>query len=284
MSAALHLLVTLAICTVAAPLLVRARWVWRAPGTGIALWQMLALTWVLSLAGLLIALGLDPYDAPIPQGLAGWAAHAESTVVSDHLVLGGLGLLIAFTAAFLSSWYAVAKVRRRHRDILALVARTDAAAPGALVVDHPQAVAYCLPGLRSSVVLSTGALRSLSAVELRAVLAHERSHARERHDLVLLPFVALRGLAPRIADAVALLVEMRADDRACREHGPDALAAALGRFTARPPAGALGVADAAVNVRLRRIAAASAAPSWLRWSALAGGLVLVSTPLSFLVF
>ncbi|MGW4208916.1 M56 family metallopeptidase [Lentzea sp. NPDC004789] len=284
MSAALHLLVTLAICTAATPLLERARWVWRSPGTGIALWQMLALTWVLSLAGLLISLGLAPYGAPIPRGLARWSADAESTVASDHLVLGGLGLLIACAAALLSSWWAVAKVRRRHRDVLTLVARKDAAAPGALVVDHPLAVAYCLPGRPSSVVLSTGALRSLSAVELRAVLAHEHSHVRERHDLVLLPFAALRKLAPRIADAVALLVEMRADDRACREHGPEALAAALGRFTARPPAGALGVADAAVNARLHRIATASTAPSWPRWSALVSGVVLVSTPLSFLVF
>lgn len=284
MSAALHLLVTLAVCTVAAPLLVRARWMWRAPGTGIAVWQMLALTWVLSLAGLLIALGLDPYDAPIARGLARWAAHAGSTVASDHLVLGGLALLIACTAALLSSWYAVVRVRRRHRDLLTLVARKDAAALGALVVDHPQAVAYCLPGRPSSIVLSTGALHSLSAVELQAVLAHERSHARERHDLVLLPFVALRVLAPRIADAVALLVEMRADDRACREHGPEALVAALGRFAARPPAGALGIADAAVSARLQRIATASTAPSWLRWSALVSGFVLVSTPLSFLVW
>lgn len=284
MSAALHLLVTLGICTAAAPLLVRARWVWRAPGTGIAVWQMLGLTWVLSLAGMLIALGLDPYDAPIPQGLASWFAHAESTVASDHLVLGGLALLTAFAVGLLGSWHAVVRVRRRHRDILTLVARKDAAAPGALVVDHPQAVAYCLPGRPSCVVLSTGALRSLSAVELRAVLAHEHSHARERHDLVLLPFVALRRLVPQAADAVALLVEMRADDRACREHGPEALVAAIGRFTARPPAGALGVADAAVHARLHRIATTAAAPPWLRWSALVSGVVLVSTPLSFLVF
>jgi hypothetical protein len=44
------------------------------------------------------------------------------------------------------------------------------------------------------------------------------------------------------------------------------------------------VADAAVNARLHRIATASTAPSWPRWSALVSGVVLVSTPLSFLVF
>lgn len=282
MSAALHLVVTLAICTVAAHFLVRARWVWRAPGTGIVLWQLLAATWVLSVAGGLITLGLDPYDAPIPQALAAWAADPASAVAGDGLVIAGLLVLGAFAAALVWSWCAVSRVRRRHRDVLVLVSRQDDAAPGALVVDHPAAVAYCLPGTPSSIVLSTGALRSLSAPELSAVLAHEHSHARERHDLVLLPFVALRGFAPRVAAAVALLVEMRADDQACREHSPEALTSALHRFTAPPPAGALGATTEAV--RLHRIAHRAAVPAWLRWSSLVSGLVLVSTPLSFLVF
>ncbi|NKE57417.1 M56 family metallopeptidase [Lentzea sp. PSKA42] len=282
MSAALHLVVTLAICPVAAHLLVRARWVWRAPGTGIALWQMLAATWVLSLAGVLITLGLDPYDAPIPEALSAWAGDPLSTVTQDVLVAGGLAVPVAFVAVLVTSWFTVARIRRRHRDVLALVSRTDEAAPGALVVDHPVAVAYCLPGTPSSVVLSTGALRNLSTAELHAVLAHERSHARERHDLVLLPFVALRRCAPRVADAVALLVEMRADDRACREHGPEALASALHRFTASPPAGALGIT--AASARLERIANRTSASALQRWTALVSGLTLVSTPLSFLVF
>lgn len=282
MSAALHLVVTLAICVVAAQFLVRAKWMWRAPGTGIALWQMLAATWVLSLAGALVTLGLDPYDAPIPQALSAWAGDALSTVVQDVLVTGGIAVLVAFVAVLAISWWEVSRIRRRHRDVLALVSRTDEAAPGALVVDHPVAVAYCLPGTPSSVVLSSGALRSLSNAELQAVLAHELSHARERHDMVLLPFVALRRCAPRVADAVALLVEMRADDRACRDHSPEVLASALHRFTAGPPAGTLGVT--AASARLDRIANRAGASAWQRWTALVSGLTLVSTPLSFLVF
>jgi Zn-dependent protease with chaperone function len=281
-SAALHLVVTLALCVPAAHFLVQARWAWRAPGTGIALWQMLAATWVLSLAGVLITLGLDSYDAPIPRALAAWSGDAGSTMVADTLVIAGILVLVAFVAVLASSWHAAARVRRRHRDVLALVSRADAAAPGALVVDHPAAVAYCLPGTPSSIVLSTGALRALSTSELHAVLAHEHSHARERHDLVLLPFVALRKCAPRVAEAVALLVEMRADDRACREHSPEVLASALQRFTAPPPAGALGIT--ATSARLHRIADGTSAPAWLRWSSLVSGLVLVSTPLSFLLF
>ena len=52
------------------------------------------------------------------------------------------------------------------------------------------------------------------------MLAHERAHARERHDLVLLPFTALcrafpwSGSAQRAYAAVALLIEMLADDHA----------------------------------------------------------------------
>ena len=84
------------------------------------------------------------------------------------------------------------RARRRHRALLALIAREDPAVPGVRVLDHPSAAAYCVPGLRSQVVVSEGALKLLSADELTAVLAHEAAHVRERHDLVLLPFAALR--------------------------------------------------------------------------------------------
>ena len=71
-------------------------------------------------------------------------------------------------------------------------------------------------------MVSVGTLELLGRGELAAVLAHERAHLRERHDLVLLPFTALRRAFPRSATcagahrAVALLVEMLADDRALR--------------------------------------------------------------------
>ncbi len=85
----------------------------------------------------------------------------------------------------------VLRARQRQRTLLSLLAHGDPKVPGALVVDHPAAAAYCLPGLRSAIVISAGALNLLNADELAAVLAHERAHLRERHDLVLLPFTAL---------------------------------------------------------------------------------------------
>ena len=120
--------------------------------------------------------------------------------------------------------------------LLALIARDDPGVPGVRVLDHPGAAAYCVPGLRSQVVVSEGALKLLSQDELTAVLAHEAAHVRERHDLVLLPFAALRRALPwskvvREAQAqVELLVEMAADDRARRYCSPRRLATALLRF------------------------------------------------------
>jgi beta-lactamase regulating signal transducer with metallopeptidase domain len=101
-------------------------------------------------------------------------------------------------------------------------------------------------------VISAGTLDLLDADELAAVLAHERAHLRERHDLVLLPFLALlrafrwAGVTRQAYRAVGLLVEMHADDRALRQRPARELATALLRVGAAGgggvPSGALGVA------------------------------------------
>jgi hypothetical protein len=131
------------------------------------------------------------------------------------------------------------------------------------VIDYPTAAAYCLPGLRSQIVVSAGTLELLGRGELAAVLAHERAHLRERHDLVLLPFTALRRAFPKSVTctdafgAVALLVEMLADDRALRARPARELVSALVRFgTAAPcpaPAGALAVGQGDVAARVTRL-------------------------------
>jgi Zn-dependent protease with chaperone function len=290
-NAAFHLALTLALCTALVRPLARARWVWRSPEVGILLWQMLALTWVLCVVGTAFAIGLSPFGRDIPTAVSRWLA-GQPGLTPPHLVaLGvGVGLVLWLVAGMVTSWVGVLRVRRRHRRVLALVAREDEAVPGVLVLDHPLTVAYCLPGLRAQVVLSSGTLLALEKRELAAVVAHERAHARERHDLVLLPFAALRGLFPLVrtvsmaAEAVALLVEMRADERACRREGAGSLAAALHRFGSAPaPQGAIGMADAAVEARLSRLRMPpTPLPLWLRWLVLVTGLMLVSTPLSFL--
>ena len=291
MNATLHLLVTLVLCTLLVRPLARARWVWRSPRTGILLWQMLLVTWLLCAVGTAFAVGLAPYGRDIPSALGSWldGDWARVTVLHVVVLVAGCALAAGLVVALVCSWVRVVRIRRRHRDMLALVARADPGLPGVLILDHPLTVAYCLPGVRAQVVFSTGALSTLSAQETAAVLAHERVHARERHDLVLLPFAALRRVLPGMAmvvDAVALLVEMRADEGACRTQDVGSLEHALRRFqhtTVGSPPGAIGIADGTVEARLSRLGHGLVPlPLWLRWLVLAGGVVLLSTPVSFL--
>ena len=208
-----------------------------------------------------------------------------------HLSLIGVGIgiasvLIGSTAASLR---AALKARKRQRDLLTLVAHADPKAPGALVLDHPTAAAYCVPGLRSRIVVSAGTLSLLDRAELAALLAHERAHARERHDLVLLPFTALCRALPGVRwirqayATVALLVEMRADDEARRRHTDAPLAAALTRFQATPkitPAGTLGAADRDLDARVRRLREPTKPTPFLGNCALAVAVTLAWLPIS----
>jgi Zn-dependent protease with chaperone function len=287
-NATLHLVVTMVLCALAVHPLAAARWVWRSPRTGILLWQLLGLTFLLCAVGAALTHGLAPYDRDVPTAMARLLAGAPVSLGPDRTaaLIAAAVLTVVLLAMIAGSWLAVLRTRRRHRDVLSMVAREDPAAPGALILDHPVTVAYCLPGRRSTVVLSSGALATLSPDELAAVLAHEHTHARERHDLVLLPFTALRRL-PLVgvaAEAVALLVEMRADEGACRAGRAGELATALRRFgDAGPPAGAMAMADRAVAARLHRLTSDEPLSRGVRYLVLTAGAVLVSTPLSFLM-
>jgi Zn-dependent protease with chaperone function len=305
---AAHFAAVLVACYPAVVLLTRARWTWHSPRVAIVCWQAVGLTLGLSAIGLPLAYALAPYHAGTLPGVARFAGDAvrgrlpvaigpaQLAGLASGLVVGGW--LIGTTITCLVR---TLRIRRRHRQLLTLVARDDPAAPGALVLDHPGAAAYCLPGvLRSRVVVSAGTLSLLDRAELAAVLSHERAHADERHDLVLLPFTALCRALPRAGwlrfahramtaahEAVALLVEMRADDKARRLHSGGPLAAALVRFAAAAsvtPAGALGLADEHLQARLDRLLQAGPRTPWLsRALALTAAVTLVSVPLSLFV-
>lgn len=239
---------------VAAPRLATAGWPPRSPSCALVLWQ------AVGLAGGLLALEATATAALAPLGdthpaaltralstapaeLAGllpwwaWAAAGVSLAVFTRL------LYVLLVSAGRTLWS-----RHRHRVLVDLVGTRNPLLHGALVVDHDLPVAYCLPGLRPRVVMSRGVLTSLGEDEVRAVLAHERAHVAQRHDLVVLPFVALGATFPWLPavrcaqEQVALLVEMLADDRAARHHDGRVLAQALWKVgRAQAPAGGLGV-------------------------------------------
>jgi Zn-dependent protease with chaperone function len=258
--------------------LASARWPYRSPGAAILLWQALGLSWGLAAVGALAALGAVPGRYGVARGALSSAVRTfrSATVGFDGpalLAAARLAVLTASAALFvLLVWVLVAAsaavlvARRRHRVLLSLLAHGDPKVPGALVVDHPAAAAYCVPGLRSQIVISAGTLDLLDSAELAAVLAHERAHVRARHDLVLLPFSALGRAFPRsrlvrkAQATVALLVEMLADDRALRQRPARELATALLRVGASgaglAPSGALaatGVAATEVTARVTRL-------------------------------
>ena len=289
--------------------LLQASWPRRSPAAAILLWQALGLAGGLAAVGTLLSLGLPGDHIGVARPLLHIGALLPGTAFRFPVAFGMVSALpalllavrltcLAAGLALFSSlcWVLIAasaaglQARRRQRTLLALLAHGDPKVPGALVVDYPTAAAYCLPGLRSRiVVLSVGTLELLGRGELAAVLAHERAHLRERHDLVLLPFTALRRALPRSVmcaeahRAVALLIEMLADDRALRGRPARELVSALVRFgtagTCPAPAGALAAGEGDMTARVVRLlqpvrplpAAASAAVC------LAAGLLVAAT-------
>jgi len=270
-------------CVPAAQLLAGAAWPRRCPIAGIALWQALGLGWGLAAVGALAAFGRS---GPIATGgtIGRWGVVAVLRLLS---LTASIALLTLLCWILLAAIAAVLKARHRQRDLLGLLAHADPKVPGALVVDYPAAAAYCVPGLRSAIVVSAGALDLLDNDELAAVLAHERAHLRARHDLVLLPFTALLrafrwSATARAANAeVALLVEMLADDRARRRRPARELATALLRVGVsgggQAPVGALAATGAALDGELAaRVARLLRPPPGLPFTAIVAVGVLTA--------
>jgi hypothetical protein len=272
-------------------------WTWHSPRIAIICWQAVGLALGLSAIGLPISAGLAPYDRSTGSALRALVGDLVGGTLPPgmgitHLGLLGVGVGVAavLLGSTVRSLLSALRAQRRHRDLLTLVARDDPAAPGALVLDHPSAAAYCLPGVRPQVVVSAGTLSLLDRPQLAAVLSHERAHADERHDLVLLPFTALCRALPGVRwvqaahRAVALLVEMRADDKARLLHADAPLAAALLRFASAgsrvTPAGALGAADGELDARVQRLLAARRPGRLPGATALILATALVSLPAS----
>jgi Zn-dependent protease with chaperone function len=246
--------------------LARARWPGRDPVGALLVWQAVGLAGGLALLGAGLVYGLSPFGRSPLTALGGvsdaWTTgHAPSGMRADHvlallaaalLAVRLIGVLAVVTTRTLLA-------RKRHRGLLDVLGTPWPAVPGARVLDHPLPVAYCLPGLRSRLVVSAGVLDNLDPHQVRAVLAHEQAHLRERHDLVVLPFVAWGATAPFVRGmvcaqlAVAALIEMRADDVATARTCATELTGALRTMGGTAPAAALSSFTTALDHRLRRV-------------------------------
>jgi Zn-dependent protease with chaperone function len=285
-------------------LLARARWPRRDPLVALVCWQAIGLAGGLSMIGALLIHGLAPWGHSLPEAV--WSVltvHPRNDPVrGDHWVALTLAGVLAFelVGVLVLSWVRTTRTRRRHRALLELVVQPSAALPDTRLLDHPAPVAFCIPGARPLLVLSSGMVAELDDDQLAAVVAHERAHLKEHHHLLLLPFVAWEAALPvlpaaaRAHAAVRELVEMRADDVALTSlSGPAPrrtlaraiVAAAGGAGGAGVPDGALAVTGSATGARVARLLEHPwPLPAAARWTALlsAGLLLLLPTALLLL--
>ncbi|WP_313357268.1 M48 family metalloprotease [Microbacterium sp.] len=223
----------------------RASWPMRAPVMALLLWQAIGLAGGLSM---IAALALTGYAA-LPRHP--WLAPTAAVLFTIYLLVH-LGATIV----------QVTKQRHRHLALLEMLTSPHPTRARTRVIDEAVPMAYCLPnGPRSVTVLSQGLLDRLDPDELVAVIAHERAHVEQRHDLLLLAFRAWRSALPwfpiaaRAEVEVAALVEMLADDHARREVRDEVLARAILQVGAsgvpgadQPVSGSMRVSD-----RFRRL-------------------------------
>jgi Zn-dependent protease with chaperone function len=265
-------LYAIALSVAVPPLLLRANWVDRAPRLAIATWQALTVAVVgsLALSGLSFAIPIAGLGGKgileVLQACAMALQQQYSTPIGAAVGIGGA--LLAGTVITRCFWglastgARMSRERNAHRRVLDMVGRPDIDRD-IVVLDSAEAAVYCMPGIHRRTVVTTAALHALTDEELTAVLAHERAHLAERHDLALAFSVALsqafHGLPPfRLAAREnARLIELRADDVAAARTHRLTVAAALLAVVAMPPhavpAVALGAAGTGAAGRVRRL-------------------------------
>ena len=91
------------------------------------------------------AVGL-PTTAPVPDSSAGIGAPTLIAAARLAVLAASAALFALLCWVLVAASAAVLVARRRHRVLLSLLAHGDPKVPGALVVDHPAAAAYCVPG------------------------------------------------------------------------------------------------------------------------------------------
>ncbi|MCB5275199.1 hypothetical protein BJG92_02747 [Arthrobacter sp. SO5] len=299
----------------------RAQWPARSPFTAMLLWQSIALAGGLSMIGAMLTYGLAPVGDNLLAGLRSLAGIVFRNAPSTELgfwhifALSAAALLTAHLVfTLLLTYYRIQRQRRRHRELLGLLASPSADGTGTMVLNLESPVAYCLPGgARSVTVLSDGLLAALEPAELRAVLVHENAHLSQHHHLLLWAFAAWRQALPwlpttRLAqEAVNSLIEMLADDVAlkCESRAtlikaiaivasgstgapavqmafgePDASDVGAGQPGATGGAGSAGTTASRVS---RLLSPQPPLPEPLRLAVLAASLLLLAAPTALLI-
>ncbi|MBN9620493.1 MAG: M56 family metallopeptidase [Actinobacteria bacterium] len=223
----------------------RARRPAHEPVAALLTWQAIGLCGGLAVLTAELTLAATGHAGPWRDAVRHVLAAPGSAGAIGVLGLVLFGLSVAWLIAVLiGSFVRAARSRREHRVLLELLSHPDRTADDHRfhVVESAAPLAYALPGRTAHVVVTSAARTQLADTELAAVLAHEQAHLRQRHSLLVQPFVAwersLPGLAPARAARrrVEELVELVCDAAAVHAVGPEPLRAALDTLLPPGPA------------------------------------------------
>lgn len=251
----------------------------RNPISGLVVWGSMCVVGWLSAIVTFLKVGLGDTNTPLFRALGSFIDH-----LGDGHPLRGLGLseVVGLSVAFditvlmiggiVVTAVRIASARSQQRTVLDLVAETPSSLEGVRLLRHPYPMAYFLPGDGGRVVLSTGAIDTLSRGELAAVIAHENGHRSGRHGAVLIPlqvlssFVAFLPLARHAPSSMRTYLEMQADDYSRTRVSAEGLKTALAKaqLFQPPPVGALNAFDGVIDRRINRLAVepASTSAAW----------------------
>ncbi len=237
------------------------------PRAGLTIWfAICAIGWFSAIV-LFLQIGLQQFQGALLPTTISFLER-----LGDGHPLRGLGLseVVGLSVAFditvlliggmVTATWKIWHLRQSQRVVLDLVARTADIADVS-ILQHPQPLAYYLPGDGGRVVVSSGAIEILSRVELDAVLSHEQGHRHGHHGALLIPlqaltpFVTFLPIARYAPSVIHTYLEMAADDFARQRTATEALHQALEKSNLfhHAPQGAFSMYDDVIERRLRRL-------------------------------
>lgn len=250
-----------------------AVWTRSSPGVALFVWHCLAVSLASSLFAV-VALTTHDTLEHVMLAVPGTQKSQLHAIYAGHFTVGGpwnitaVAMLVLVLAVVVS---AVRTVMSRPGAMLAHHAQTSDVVEtthGTIsVVRHDDPFAYCVPrrrGRPARIFVSSGAAARLEVAELDSVVLHEQAHLTRRHHLhVLVAEVLVRALRPlrvlsSYADEVRRLVELQADDIACRRTTRRTLASALLTMAAPPSRVGLAAAATPTGERVERLIGAPA--------------------------
>ncbi|WAC50594.1 M56 family metallopeptidase [Frigoribacterium sp. SL97] len=244
---------------VGAPLvLAHGRWRFRFPRLALASWYTAFLGGIAAAAlGLVNSMAAVAFSREAPSDpMGGWFASTVLVVVG----WGGLVAVGGLVALVTTRFEPLAATDRALHQQMALVAAchpsTRVRGVDVTVVPFDRAFAMSIPAPSNRVLVTTALERALTAVEMAAVVEHERTHLRQHHGVIAQLAQLNRACTPGLAGArhlertTRMLVELIADDAAARRLGAVHTANALVKM-------AHLAEDESLTLRARRLVDAS---------------------------